>query len=47
VQVFRNLDGSNTVKLGDFGLATEVSGLLYKLCGTPAYLAPEMLARTG
>ena len=33
-------------KLGDFGLATEISlGSLHLRCGSPGYLAPEMLRR--
>ncbi len=46
-QVYGNDDGSKALKLGDFGLATEVKGLLYVVCGTPTYVAPEVLAETG
>ncbi|KAL1505322.1 hypothetical protein ABEB36_004914 [Hypothenemus hampei] len=35
------------LKLGDFGLACEVNGPLYTVCGTPTYVAPEILAETG
>lgn len=37
------------LKLGDFGLATRVdnSQRKYTLCGTPNYLAPEILLKTG
>ncbi|XP_018335068.1 serine/threonine-protein kinase GL21140 [Agrilus planipennis] len=35
------------LKLGDFGLACQVTGLLYTVCGTPTYVAPEILAETG
>ena len=31
------------VKLVDFGLAKRLSGRTYTLCGTPEYLAPEMV----
>ena len=33
------------VKIADFGLATTISGdFLFKRCGTPGYVAPEILA---
>lgn len=37
------------LKLGDFGLATKVDPAQrkYTLCGTPNYLAPEILLKTG
>lgn len=37
------------LKLADFGLAVEVvnNELLYTVCGTPTYVAPEILAETG
>ena len=35
------------MKLGDFGLAVEVLEPLYTVCGTPTYVAPEILAETG
>ncbi|CAH1778060.1 unnamed protein product [Owenia fusiformis] len=40
-------DGSKSLKLGDFGLATEVQGPLFTVCGTPTYVAPEVLTETG
>ena len=40
-------DGSKTLKLGDFGLATVADKPLYAVCGTPTYIAPEMLAEVG
>lgn len=35
------------LKLGDFGLACEVTGPLYTVCGTPTYVAPEILTESG
>uniref|UniRef100_T1E1B8 non-specific serine/threonine protein kinase n=1 Tax=Cupiennius salei TaxID=6928 RepID=T1E1B8_CUPSA len=40
-------DGTRSLKLGDFGLAIEVKEPLYTICGTPTYVAPEILAETG
>lgn len=39
--------GNRILKLGDFGLAQEVTEPLYMVCGTPTYVAPEILAETG
>ena len=33
--------------LVDFGLAKDIDGLTYTLCGTPDYLSPEIIRRTG
>ncbi|XP_017086161.2 serine/threonine-protein kinase GG21441 [Drosophila eugracilis] len=35
------------LKLADFGLACEVKELLYAVCGTPTYVAPEILLEAG
>uniref|UniRef100_W8B233 non-specific serine/threonine protein kinase n=3 Tax=Ceratitis capitata TaxID=7213 RepID=W8B233_CERCA len=35
------------LKLADFGLACEVTEPLYAVCGTPTYVAPEILMETG
>ncbi|XP_056640231.1 serine/threonine-protein kinase GL21140 [Diorhabda sublineata] len=35
------------LKLGDFGLACEVTRPLYTVCGTPTYVAPEILTESG
>lgn len=35
------------LKLGDFGLACEVTEPLLSVCGTPTYVAPEILMETG
>ena len=40
-------DGSKALKLGDFGLAIEAADPLFVVCGTPTYVAPEVLAETG
>ncbi|KAH9507902.1 Serine/threonine-protein kinase dclk1 [Bulinus truncatus] len=40
-------DGTKSLKLGDFGLATEVKGPLFTVCGTPTYVAPEVIAESG
>ncbi|XP_036005493.1 serine/threonine-protein kinase DCLK1 isoform X4 [Fundulus heteroclitus] len=45
--VYEHHDGSKSLKLGDFGLATIVNGPLYAVCGTPTYVAPEIVAETG
>ena len=43
----RNKDESITLKLGDFGLAVEVKAPIYTICGTPTYVAPEILSEIG
>ncbi|XP_041839639.1 serine/threonine-protein kinase DCLK2 isoform X2 [Melanotaenia boesemani] len=45
--VFEYPDGTTSLKLGDFGLATVVEGPLYTVCGTPTYVAPEIIAELG
>lgn len=42
-------DEGNVVmlKLADFGLACEVTEPLFAVCGTPTYVAPEILMETG
>ncbi|XP_048855772.1 serine/threonine-protein kinase DCLK2 isoform X1 [Brienomyrus brachyistius] len=40
-------DNTKSLKLGDFGLATVVEGPLYTVCGTPTYVAPEIIAESG
>ncbi|KAM8884824.1 serine/threonine-protein kinase DCLK3 [Synchiropus picturatus] len=39
--------GVNRLKLGDFGLAMVVTEPVFTICGTPTYVAPEILAETG
>uniref|UniRef100_A0A8C6U016 non-specific serine/threonine protein kinase n=1 Tax=Neogobius melanostomus TaxID=47308 RepID=A0A8C6U016_9GOBI len=45
--VFEYPDGTKSLKLGDFGLATVVEGPLYTVCGTPTYVAPEIISESG
>jgi serine/threonine protein kinase len=41
------IDHEGFLKLTDFGFAKIVSTRTYTLCGTPEYLAPEMLLNKG
>lgn len=36
-----------SLKLADFGLAMDVKELIYTVCGTPTYVAPEILSEIG
>ncbi|XP_061574493.1 serine/threonine-protein kinase DCLK2 isoform X2 [Cololabis saira] len=45
--VFEDQGGTKSLKLGDFGLATVVEGPLFTICGTPTYVAPEIIAEAG
>ncbi|XP_067888765.1 serine/threonine-protein kinase DCLK3-like [Heterodontus francisci] len=40
-------DGSTVLKLADFGLALKVTQPIFTVCGTPTYVAPEILSETG
>jgi len=42
-----DLQHSKALKLADFGLAVAVREPLFTVCGTPTYVAPEILAETG
>uniref|UniRef100_A0A8C4ZCQ5 Doublecortin-like kinase 3 n=1 Tax=Gadus morhua TaxID=8049 RepID=A0A8C4ZCQ5_GADMO len=37
----------DVLKLGDFGLAMVVTEPIFTVCGTPTYVAPEILSETG
>ena len=41
--LFQLPNGENTVKLCDFGLAADARQLLTEVCGSPSYVAPEVL----
>jgi len=41
------IDGDGYVKVVDFGFAKEIKGKTYTLCGTPEYMAPEVVKREG
>ncbi|CAK8675206.1 unnamed protein product [Clavelina lepadiformis] len=45
--VFRCKNAKVALKVADFGLATVVTEPLYTVCGTPTYLAPEIILQTG
>ncbi|XP_053469437.1 serine/threonine-protein kinase DCLK3 [Ictalurus furcatus] len=45
--VQRHSNGSINLKLADFGLAMVVTEPVFTVCGTPTYVAPEILAETG
>ncbi|KAK7125115.1 hypothetical protein R3I94_019226 [Phoxinus phoxinus] len=45
--VQRHGNGSLNLKLADFGLAMVVTEPVFTVCGTPTYVAPEILAETG
>ncbi|XP_066441555.1 serine/threonine-protein kinase DCLK3 [Eleutherodactylus coqui] len=45
--VQHNPDGSSTLKLADFGLAVFISEPIFTICGTPTYVAPEILSENG
>lgn len=54
VRYFRDLKPENIllcrdgyVKLTDFGLAKDSTNLCYSFCGTPEYLAPEVISEEG
>ncbi|XP_038665776.1 serine/threonine-protein kinase DCLK1-like [Scyliorhinus canicula] len=40
-------DGRTVLKLADFGLALKVTNPIFTVCGTPTYVAPEILSETG
>ena len=40
-------DGRKSIKLADFGLSIEVKSPMFLVCGTPTYVAPEILDESG
>ena len=46
-QVVNYSDNRKSLKLADFGLATEVKSPMFLVCGTPTYVAPEILDESG
>lgn len=45
--VMRKKDDKISIKLADFGLAMEVFKPIFTVCGTPTYVAPEILSEIG
>ena len=41
------IDAEGYIKMVDFGFAKVVTDKTYTLCGTPEYMAPEILLRRG
>lgn len=41
------IDKAGYLKLTDFGFAKYIEGRTYTLCGTPEYLAPEIILNKG
>ena len=43
--ILSNEEDDCSVKIADFGLATfDTDNLIFRKCGTPGYIAPEILA---
>ena len=42
-KIHKHADGGKTLKLGDFGLAIEIKEPINQICGSPIYIAPEIL----
>ncbi|KAH8852652.1 Serine/threonine-protein kinase DCLK3 [Schistosoma japonicum] len=47
ILLLRQKNGQIRVKLADFGLALVVTRNMYTVCGTPTYIAPEILEESG
>ena len=47
VQVDQTADGKASLKLYDVGLAAMATNTLQAVCGTPTYMAPEMIRGAG
>lgn len=46
-QVHKTKTGQKILKLADMGLATYATEPLFTVCGTPTYVAPEVVAEIG
>lgn len=46
-EIERAAAGVSRLKLADFGLAMVVTEPVFTICGTPTYVAPEILNETG
>jgi serine/threonine protein kinase len=42
-KIHKHADGGKTLKLGDFGLAIQIKEPINQICGSPIYIAPEIL----
>lgn len=47
LQVHKKPNGQVILKLADFGLARVVKSPIFTVCGTPTYVAPEILEEAG
>ena len=47
LQVVSKSNGILSLKLADFGLSIEVKSPMFLVCGTPTYVAPEILDESG
>jgi len=45
--ISESINGKKSLKLADFGMATTIKGPLYTVCGTPTYVAPEIILQNG
>ena len=46
-QCHYSINNDIVLKIADLGLATFLSEPLYTMCGTPTYVAPEVINETG
>jgi len=45
--LLKKVDNDTEFSIADFGLAVECDSNLYLRCGSPGYVAPEIMYRTG